>query len=58
MKDLRVQKESEIFRQRQAIIALETALSVLYTQLAEALEGVFVTDKLVSPKKPCFSHSA
>jgi uncharacterized protein involved in exopolysaccharide biosynthesis len=51
MTDLRVQKESEIFRQRQAIIALETALSVPYTQPAEALEAVFVTDKPLYPKK-------
>ncbi len=51
MTDLRVQKESEVFRQRQAINALETALGVPYTQPAEALEGVFVTDKPVSPKK-------
>ena len=51
MTDLRVQKESEVFRQRQSIIALETALNVPYTQPAEALEGVFVADKPVSPKK-------
>lgn len=51
MTDLRVQKESEVFRQRQAIIALETALSPPYTQTAGALEGIFVTNKPVSPKK-------
>ena len=51
MTDLRVQKEAEVFRQRQSINALQTALSAPYTQTAEALEGVFVTDKPVSPKK-------
>lgn len=51
MTDLLVQKESEVFRQRQAMIALETALSVPYTQPAEPLEEIFVTDKPVSPKK-------
>jgi uncharacterized protein involved in exopolysaccharide biosynthesis len=51
MTDLRVQKESEVFRQRQAMIALETALSVPYTQPAEPLEEIFVADKPVVPKK-------
>ncbi|WP_428825241.1 Wzz/FepE/Etk N-terminal domain-containing protein [Azonexus sp. IMCC34842] len=51
MTDLRVQKESDVFKQRQAILALETALGVPYTQPAEALEDIFVTDKPVSPKK-------
>jgi uncharacterized protein involved in exopolysaccharide biosynthesis len=51
MTDLRVQKESDVFRQRQAILALEAALSPPYTQPAEALEEIFVTDKPVSPKK-------
>lgn len=51
MTELRVQKESEVFRQRQSINALETALGVPYTQPAMVLEDVFVTDKPVSPKK-------
>lgn len=51
MTDLRVQKESDVFKQRQAILALETALSAPYTQPAEALEDIFVTEKPVSPKK-------
>lgn len=50
MTDLRVQKESDVFKQRQAILALETALSAPYTQPAEALEDVFVLDRPVSPK--------
>lgn len=49
--DLRVQKESEIFKLRQAILALETALAPPYTQQATVLEEVFVTDTPVSPKK-------
>lgn len=52
MTGLRVQKESELFAQRQAIVALETALSVPATQTTEAIEAVFVSDKPVSPKKP------
>jgi len=51
MTGLRVQKESELFAQRQAIVALETALSAPATQPTKAIEAVFVTDKPVSPKK-------
>lgn len=51
MTDLRVQKESDVFKQRQAILALDTALSAPYTQPAEVLEEIFVMDKPVSPKK-------
>lgn len=51
MTGLRVQKESELFGQRQAIVALETALSSPATQPTKAIEAVFVTDKPVSPKK-------
>lgn len=49
--DLRVQKESDVFRQRQAIAAIETALMPPFTQAAEPLEEVFVSDKPVAPKK-------
>ena len=51
MTGLRVQKASELFAQRQAIVALETALSAPATQPTKAIEAVFVTDKPVSPKK-------
>ncbi|MEF8701656.1 MAG: Wzz/FepE/Etk N-terminal domain-containing protein [Candidatus Accumulibacter sp. UW26] len=51
MTGLRVQKESELFAQRQLIGALETALTVPYTQPAEVLEEIFVTDNPVSPRK-------
>lgn len=48
---LRVQKEAELFAQRQMIMALETALTAPATQPAKAIEAVFVTDKPISPKK-------
>lgn len=48
---LRVQKEAEVFGQRQTIMALETALMPPATQPAKAIEAVFVVDKPVSPKK-------
>jgi uncharacterized protein involved in exopolysaccharide biosynthesis len=48
---LRVQKEAEVFAQRQAIMALETALMPPATQSAKALEAIYVADKPVSPKK-------
>jgi len=48
---LRVQKEAEVFGQRQTIMAYETALMPPATQLAKAIEAVFVVDKPVSPKK-------
>lgn len=51
MTGLRVQKESELFAQHQAIVALETALSAPSTQPTKAIEAVFVTDNPVSPKK-------
>ncbi len=51
MTGLRVQKESELFAQRQAIVALEAALSAPATQPTKAIEAAFVTDKPVSPKK-------
>lgn len=51
MTGLRLQKESELFAQHQAIVVLETALSAPATQPTNAIEAVFVTDKPVSPKK-------
>jgi LPS O-antigen subunit length determinant protein (WzzB/FepE family) len=51
MTGLRVQKESELFAQRQTILALETALSAPATQSTKAIEDIFVTNKPVSPKK-------
>jgi uncharacterized protein involved in exopolysaccharide biosynthesis len=51
MTNLRVSKELEFFKQRQVIAALETALAVPYTQPAEVLEDIFVTDRPVSPRK-------
>lgn len=51
MTAVRLQKESEIFGQRQAIMALETALSAPATMPAKAIEAVFVSDRPVSPKK-------
>lgn len=48
---LRVQKEAEVFVQRQTIMAYETALMPPATQSAKAIESVFVVDKPVSPKK-------
>ena len=51
MTALRVQKESEIYAQRNAIIALETALSVPATQQTRAIEEVFAADRPVSPNR-------
>ena len=51
MTSLRIEKQAELFNQRQSIMALETALSVPATQPAQAIEAVFVMDKPVSPKK-------
>lgn len=51
MTSVRLQKEQEIFGQRQAILGLETALAAPATQPAMALEGTFVSDRPVSPKK-------
>lgn len=51
MTSLRVQKEAELFSQRQMVIALETALNAPATQPAKAIEAVFATDTPVSPKK-------
>ncbi len=51
MTDLRVQKEAEIFQQRQSILSLETAMGWPYTQPAGPIEAIFVTDRPVSPKK-------
>ena len=51
MTSLRIQKETEVFSQRQMIMALETALAAPATQPAKAIEPVFVADIPVSPKK-------
>jgi hypothetical protein len=48
---LRVQKEAEVFGQRQNIMAYETALMPPATQPAKALESIYVGSKPVSPKK-------
>jgi len=51
MNTLRLQKESELFFQRQMVAALEAALSPPATQAARAIETVFVSEKPVSPKR-------
>jgi uncharacterized protein involved in exopolysaccharide biosynthesis len=51
MNSLRLQKESELFFQRQLVAALEGALGPPATQPAKAVEPVFVSEKPVSPKK-------
>ena len=51
MTNLRMQKEAEIFYQRQMLSALEGALIPPNTQPAQAIEAVFVREKPVSPKK-------
>ena len=48
---LRVQKEAEVFGQRQTIMAYETALMPPATQSAKALVATYVAKKPVSPKK-------
>lgn len=51
MTALRVQKESELFNQRQAIMALQTALEAPASVGAKAIEGTFAWEKAVSPKR-------
>jgi len=51
MNSLRLQKESELFFQRQLVAALEGALGPPATQPAKAIEPVFVSEKPISPKK-------
>ena len=51
MTSLRVQKEAEVFYQRQMLSALNGALSPPNTQPAQAIEAVFVIEKPVSPNK-------
>ncbi|MCL2876474.1 MAG: Wzz/FepE/Etk N-terminal domain-containing protein [Betaproteobacteria bacterium] len=48
---LRIDKESETFGQRQMIMALETALEAPATQSACVIEGIFVPEMPVWPKK-------
>ena len=51
MTNLRVQKEAEVFYQRQMLSALDGALTPPTTQPAKAIEDVFITNRPVSPKK-------
>jgi len=48
---LRLQKESEIFSQRQMVVSLKAAMSPPMTESAKAIEAVFVSGQPVSPKK-------
>jgi len=48
---LRLQKEAEIFSQRQMVINLKAAMNPPTTESAKAIEAVFVSDQPVSPKK-------
>ena len=48
---LRLQKESEIFSQRQMVINLKAAMNPPTTESAKAIEAVFVSGQPVSPKK-------
>ena len=51
MTSLRIDKESETFAQRQMIMALGTALEAPATQSAHTIEGIFVPERPVWPKK-------
>jgi hypothetical protein len=51
MTTVRLQKEADVFSQRQMIMALETAMGPPATQQVKAIEDVFVSQKPVSPKK-------
>ena len=48
---LRLQKEADIFSQRQIVVNLKAAMSPPTTESAKAIEAVFVSDQPVSPKK-------
>ena len=48
---LRLQKESEVYNQRQILINLKAALSPPFTEPTKAIEEVFVSGKPISPKK-------
>lgn len=48
---LRLQKEAEIFSQRQMVVNIKAAMSPPTTESAKAIEAVFVSDQPVSPKK-------
>ena len=48
---LRLQKEAEIFSQRQMVINLKAAMNPPTTESAKAIEAVFVSDQPMSPKK-------
>jgi uncharacterized protein involved in exopolysaccharide biosynthesis len=51
MTSLSLQKRLELFQQRQLIAQLDTALAFPATQQVRLLDGAFVSDKPVSPKK-------
>ena len=51
MTSLRTNKDAETFNLRQMIPALETALDAPATQPAQVIEGIFVPEMPVSPKK-------
>jgi len=48
---LRLQKEAEIFSQRQMVINLKAAMNPPTTESAKAIEAVLASDQPVSPKK-------
>lgn len=50
MTSMRLQRQAEVFWQRQYAAALSTALSAPATQRAKVLESIFVDEKLASPK--------
>lgn len=51
MTSTRLEKQAEVFIQRQNVVLLETALSAPATQPAQALESVFVADKPLPSRK-------
>lgn len=51
MTSTRLEKQAEIFTQRQNVVLLETALSAPATQPAQAIETVFVADKPLPSRK-------
>ena len=51
MTTVRLQKEADVFSQRQTILIIETALIPPATQSAKAIEAVYASDRPISPKK-------
>ena len=51
MTSLRLQKQSELFSLRQALIAAELSLTSASTMPTKSIEAVFVAERAVSPKK-------